>query len=124
MQAAKPILKIRSVSNGVNGSVTYTSVPGCGVWVWCVGVVCGCGPNCCELPTHLSLSLIPRPRPAFHHLQYGKTRRAWYLFSHEHDKIRKWRKIAKLTGCVLRIFNRLVGLGNEATFHCHEQKYE
>ena len=39
MQAAKPILKIRSVSNGVSESATYTSVPGCGVWVW--SVECG-----------------------------------------------------------------------------------
>ena len=35
-------------------------------------------------------SLIPRPRPAFRRLQYGKVGRAWYLFSHEHDLIGKW----------------------------------
>ena len=28
-------------------------------------------------------SLVPRPRPAFRHLQYGKAGRAWYLFSRE-----------------------------------------
>ena len=28
-------------------------------------------------------SLVPRPRPAFRRLQYGKTGRAWYLFSRE-----------------------------------------
>ena len=31
MQATKPILKMQSVSNGVSESVTYTSVPECGV---------------------------------------------------------------------------------------------
>ena len=50
-------------------------------------------------------SLVPRPHPAFRRLQYGKAGRAWYLFSREHDIISKLRKIAKLTGCVLRIFN-------------------
>ena len=34
-------------------------------------------------------SLIPRPHPAFCHLQYEKAGRAWYLFSCEHDVIRK-----------------------------------
>ena len=50
-------------------------------------------------------SLVPRPRPAFRHLQYGKVGRAWYLFSREHDVhvISKLRKIAELTGCVSRI---------------------
>jgi len=36
--------------------------------------------------THTIHSLIPRPRPAFHHLQYRKAGRAWYLFSRKHDK--------------------------------------
>ena len=35
-------------------------------------------------------SLVPRPRPAFCCLQYGKAGRAWYLFSHEHDVLGKW----------------------------------
>ena len=52
-------------------------------------------------------SLVPRPRPAFRRLQYGKAGRAWYLFSHEYDVISKLRKFAELTGCILRIFNRL-----------------
>ena len=52
-------------------------------------------------------SLVPRPRPAFHHLQYGKAGRAWYLFSCEHDAISKLRKFAELTGYVSRIFNWL-----------------
>ena len=52
-------------------------------------------------------SLVPRPHPAFHRLQYGKAGRAWYLFSHEYDVISKLRKFAELTGCILRIFNRL-----------------
>ena len=30
-------------------------------------------------------SLVPRPRPAFCHLQYRKARRTWYHFSCEHD---------------------------------------
>ena len=37
-------------------------------------------------------SLVPRPRPAFRRLQYGKAWRAWYLFSREHNVIGKWRK--------------------------------
>ena len=36
------------------------------------------------------ISLVPRPRPAFRRLQYGKAWRAWYLFSREHDVIGKW----------------------------------
>ena len=38
------------------------------------------------------LSLIPRLRPALHHLQYGKAERACYLFSREHNVINKWQK--------------------------------
>ena len=30
-------------------------------------------------------SLVPRPRPAFHALQFGKAGRAWYLFSRKHE---------------------------------------
>ena len=46
-------------------------------------------------------SLVPRPRPAFCCLQY---RKAWYLFSREHDIIRNFQN--KQAGfCVL--FNRL-----------------
>ena len=52
-------------------------------------------------------SLVPRLRPAFHRLQYGKVGRAWYFFSREHDVIEKWRKFAELTGCVSCIFNQL-----------------
>ena len=40
-------------------------------------------------------SLVPRPRPAFRRLQYGKTGRAWYLFSREHDVIGKLQKFAE-----------------------------
>ena len=35
-------------------------------------------------------SLVPRPRPAFRCLQYGKVGRAWYLLSRDHDVIGKW----------------------------------
>ena len=49
-------------------------------------------------------SLFSRLRPAFHCLQYGKARRAWYLFSSEYDVFTKF---AELTGCVSCIFNRL-----------------
>ena len=49
-------------------------------------------------------SLVPRPRPAFCRLQYGKAWRAWYLFSCEHDVIGKWWKFSEQTGCVLCIF--------------------
>ena len=48
-------------------------------------------------------SLVPRPRPAFRRLQYGKAWRAWYLFSHEHDVIGKWRKVSEQRGCISRI---------------------
>ena len=59
MQVTKPILKMQSVSNGVSESVTYTSVPECGVCVG-VGVVCGCGPT-----THLHLASFPGPAQLF-----------------------------------------------------------
>ena len=36
-----------------------------------------------EEETSIRHSLVPRPRPAFHRLQYEKAWRAWYLFSHE-----------------------------------------
>ena len=48
-------------------------------------------------------SLIPRPRPAFRRLQYGKAGRAWYPFLCEHDVIGKWQKFSEQTGCVSRI---------------------
>ena len=44
---------------------------------------------------------IPRPRPAFCHLQYRKVVRAWYLSSREHDVIGKWQKSAELTSYIL-----------------------
>ena len=53
--------------------------------------------------TKLAPRLVPRPRPAFCHLQYGKLVRAWYLFSREHDVIGKWWKCVELTSCVLCI---------------------
>ena len=55
----------------------------------------------------VSISLVPRPRPAFRRMQYGKAGRAWHLFSREHDVIGKLQKFAELTGCFSRIFNRL-----------------
>ena len=67
----------------------------------------GVGKQVPILPAIIDTSLIPRPRPAFRRLQYGKAGRAWYLFSHEHDVIGKLQKFAELTGCVSRIFNRL-----------------
>ena len=48
-------------------------------------------------------SLVSRPRPAFHCLQYGKAWRAWYLFSREHDVIGKWEKFSEQTGCISHI---------------------
>ena len=39
----------------------------------------------------------------FRHFCYRKGGRAWYLFSHEHDVIGKWKKFAELTGCISRI---------------------
>ena len=54
--------------------------------------------------SNLTPSLVPRPRPAFHHLQYGKMGRAWYLFPREHDIIRKWPKFSEQTGIVSCIF--------------------
>ena len=47
-----------------------------------------------------SSSLVPRPRPAFRRLHFGKARRAWYLFSIEHDVIENF---PEQTGCVSRI---------------------
>ena len=45
-------------------------------------------------------SLVPRPHPTFHRLQYGKPGRAWYLFSCEDDVIGKWLTFSKQTGCI------------------------
>ena len=59
------------------------------------------------MQVHPLYSLVPRSRPAFRRLQYGKVGGAWYLFSREHDVISKLRKFAELTGCVSHIFNRL-----------------
>ena len=50
----------------------------------------------------LQASLVPRPRPAFRRLQYGKAGRAWYLFSREHDIIGKLQKFAEQA--VFRVF--------------------
>ena len=44
--------------------------------------------------------LVPRSHQAFHHLQYGKAGRAWYLFSHEHESNRKF---SERTSYVLHI---------------------
>ena len=59
----------------------------------------------CQVQHNLigALSLIPRPHPAFHRLQYRKAWRTRYLFSREHDIIGKWQKFSEQTGCVLGI---------------------
>ena len=57
----------------------------------------------CSMQKRRRSSLVPRPRPAFHRLQYGKAGRAWYLFPREHDVIGKWRKFSEQTGCISRI---------------------
>ena len=54
-----------------------------------------CALRICTQTSHCGIlfplsSLIPRPCPAFRCFQYGKVGRAWHLFSHEHDVIRKW----------------------------------
>ena len=48
-------------------------------------------------------SLVPRPRPAFHHLQYIKVGRACYLFSCESDVNGKWQKVSERKSQVLHI---------------------
>ena len=60
------------------------------------------------------ISLIPRPHPAFRHLQYGKAWRAWYLFSCEHDVIGKWWKFSEQTAWVSVFLNWL---------HAHRSVY-
>ena len=40
-------------------------------------------------------SLVPRPRSAFHRLQYGKAGRAWYVSSREHYVIDKRPKFSE-----------------------------
>ena len=40
-------------------------------------------------------SLVPRPRPAFHCLQYGKAGRVWYLFSREQDILENGKNFQK-----------------------------
>ena len=49
------------------------------------------------------LASYPVPRPAFRCLQYGKTGRAWYISSREHDVIEKWQNFQNedATFCVL-----------------------
>ena len=47
--------------------------------------------------------LVPRPRPAFCYLQYGKAGRARYLFSHKHDIIYKWQKSSEQKSVVSHI---------------------
>ena len=59
---------------------------------------CSCVPNDGLKMRLVTYSLVPRPRPAFHHLQYIKAGRAWYLFSREHDVIEKWRKFSEKNG--------------------------
>ena len=48
-------------------------------------------------------SLVPRPRPAFRHLQYGKAGRAWYVSPHGHYVIDKWPKFSERNSEVLHI---------------------
>ena len=49
------------------------------------------------------IASFPGPTQLICCLQYRKVGRAWYLFSCEHDIIRKWRNFQKKTGSVLRI---------------------
>ena len=53
-------------------------IPQCFIWQQCFF----------RRPTS-SKGLVPRPHPAFRRFQYHKAGRAWYLFSREHDVIRK-----------------------------------
>jgi len=50
----------------------------------------------------LTISLVPRPHPAFRCLQYRKAQRAWYPFSREHDIIIKWSKIQSKVSCIIQ----------------------
>ena len=54
-----------------------------------------------------TISLVPRPRPAFCHLQYGKVWRAWYLFSREHDIIGKCENLQNKRAAFHVLFNWL-----------------
>ena len=49
------------------------------------------------------LSLVPRPRPAFRRLQYGKTGRSWYVSSREHYVIDKRPNFSERKSKVLHI---------------------
>ena len=69
----------------------------------CAWVACksnNVGPTQC-------VASFPGHRPAFRHLQYGKAGRVWYIFSREHDVIKKWQNFQNedATFCVL--FNHL-----------------
>ena len=50
------------------------------------------GKKVSSAPLGIYIYICPRPRPAFHNLQYGKVGRAWYLFSYEDGVINKWPK--------------------------------
>ena len=57
----------------------------------------------CKL--YCQLWLRSQAPPSFPSLAVRKSgERVWYLFSREHDVIRKWQKFAKLTGCISQIF--------------------
>ena len=53
---------------------------------------------------HVQLASGHSHLSSFHHLQYGKVGRAQYLFSREHDVIRK---LQKFTAKFRILFNRL-----------------
>ena len=52
-------------------------------------------------------SLVPRPCPAFHRLQYGKVGRAWYVSSREHYVIDKWPNSSEQKAKFCVLFNQL-----------------
>ena len=60
-----------------------------GMWMWYQTIIAVLPrPSLAREPNNYSL--VPRPRPTFRHLQYGKAGRTWYLFSYEDDVIWKW----------------------------------
>lgn len=54
---------------------------------------------------NIRIPSFPGPCPAFCHLQYTKTGRAWYFLSCEHDVITKWQKKVRKKQSFCILFN-------------------
>ena len=75
--------------------------------------VCVCNYACVSEcgGVHMCLSVglasYPVPRPAFRRLRYGKAGRAWYIFSRDHDVIKKSQNFQNEDAMFRVLFNHL-----------------